>query len=310
MSFDVNGIQVSGFFDDKFAPVVEIFAEQIRSGQDLGASFALSKDGEMVMDIWGGHLDQEKTRDWQENTIVNVYSSTKTASFLCALLLASRGQLDFDANVMDYWPEFGAAGKEQVKVWHLMNHAAGLSGMDVPVTAEDTYDWDKMTSLLAAQAPWWEPGTASGYHALTQGWLIGEVVRRISGKSIGTFLAEEIAGPLSADFFIGVPESEFHRIGNLIPDPDAQAVGSDSAALNGLNAFPVITLLNTIQTASMRSMDISPTIGGKFKLERYTVVCSESCRIGSAEKYKPNKREAGDFLTPVQRCAKFAQNNL
>ncbi len=142
----------------------------------------------------------------------------------------ARGQLDFDANVMDYWPEFGAAGKGQVKVWHLMNHAAGLSGMDVPVTAEDTYDWDKMTSLLAAQAPWWEPGTASGYHALTQGWLIGEVVRRISGKSIGTFLAEEIAGPLSADFFIGVPESEFHRIGNLIPDPDAQAVGSDSAA--------------------------------------------------------------------------------
>jgi CubicO group peptidase (beta-lactamase class C family) len=133
------------------------------------------------------------------------------------LVLADRGLLDFDRNVADYWPEFAQNGKEQVKVWHLLNHAAGLSGMDDIMSAEDMYDWDKMVSLLAAQKPWWEPGSASGYHAITQGYLIGEVVRRITGKTLGTYFQEEIAGPLDADFFIGVPASELHRISRLIP---------------------------------------------------------------------------------------------
>ncbi len=208
---------VEGRCDEKFASVREIFTSNIEQGKDLGASFALTIDGEMVIDIWGGHLDEEKTKPWQENTIVNVYSTTKTMSFLCALLLADRGQLDFDANVADYWPEFSAAGKENVKVWHIMDHAAGLSGMEVPVEPADLYDWDKITRLLAEQTPWWEPGTATGYHALTQGFLIGEVVRRITGESIGQFFQKNIAGPLNADFYIGVPDSEFDRIGNLVP---------------------------------------------------------------------------------------------
>ena len=173
--------------------------------------------GEMVVDLWGGHLDEAASAPWQEDTLVNVYSTTKTMSFLCALVLADRGQLDFDRNVADYWPEFAQNGKEQVKVWHLMNHAAGLSGINELMSAEDMYDWDKMVSLLAAQAPWWEPGSASGYHAITQGYLIGEVVRRITGKTLGTYFQEEIAGPLGADFYIGVPPSEFHRISRLIP---------------------------------------------------------------------------------------------
>ena len=177
----------------------------------------------MVVDLWGGHLDEARTQSWQQDTIVNVYSSTKTMSFLCALLLADRGQLDFDRNVSDYWPEFAQNGKQSVKVWHFMNHAAGLSGMDDHMTPEDMYDWNKMVTLLAAQAPWWEPGSASGYHALTQGYLIGELVRRITGKSLGTYFQEEIATPLDADFYIGVPESEFSRIGLLIPAGDGSA---------------------------------------------------------------------------------------
>jgi len=209
--------EVSGHCDEKFNNVREKFAASLESGTDVGASFALTIDGEMVIDIWGGHLDEEKTRPWQQDSIVNVYSTTKTMSFLCALVLADRGQLDFDENVASYWPEFAANGKENVKVWHIMDHAAGLSGMAVQVTPEDLYDWNRIVGLLAEQAPWWEPGTATGYHAITQGYLIGEIVRRISGVSIGTFFRNEIAGPLQADFFIGVPESEFHRIGNLIP---------------------------------------------------------------------------------------------
>ena len=208
---------IAGVCDPKFSEARDILAASIDSGNDVGASFAVTIGGEMVVDIWGGHLDETASAPWQEDTIVNVYSTTKTMSFLCALVLADRGQLDFDRNVADYWPEFAQNGKEQVKVWHLMNHAAGLSGMNDLMSAEDMYDWDKIVTLLAAQAPWWEPGSASGYHAITQGYLIGEVVRRITGKTLGTYFQEEIAGPVGADFFIGVPPSEFHRISRLIP---------------------------------------------------------------------------------------------
>ncbi len=220
-------VAINGFCDEKFANVREMFASNIEEGRDLGASFALTLEGEMVIDIWGGHLDEEKTKPWREDTIVNVYSTTKTMSFLCALVLADRGKLDFDANVAEYWPEFAAAGKENVKVWHVMDHAAGLSGLDVKVEPRDLYDWDKIVNLLAEQAPWWEPGTASGYHALTQGFLIGEIVKRVSGVSIGTFFQNEIAGPLQADFYIGVPESEFSRIGNLFPAGEGRLHTSD-----------------------------------------------------------------------------------
>ena len=208
---------IAGVCDPKFSEARDILAASIDSGNDVGASFAVTIGGEMVVDIWGGQLDETASAPWQEDTIVNVYSTTKTMSFLCALVLADRGQLDFDRNVADYWPEFAQNGKEQVKVWHLMNHAAGLSGMNDLMSAEDMYDWDKIVTLLAAQAPWWEPGSASGYHAITQGYLIGEVVRLITGKTLGTYFQEEIAGPVGADFFIGVPPSEFHRISRLIP---------------------------------------------------------------------------------------------
>lgn len=208
---------ISGICDEKFSEVRNLLAASIESGDDVGLSFAVTINGEMVVDLWGGYLDETASTPWQEHTLVNVYSTTKTMSFLCALVLADRGLLDFDRNVADYWPEFAQNGKEQVKVWHLLNHAAGLSGMDDIMSAEDMYDWDKMVSLLAAQKPWWEPGSASGYHAITQGYLIGEVVRRVTGKTLGTYFQEEIAGPLDADFFIGVPASELHRISRLIP---------------------------------------------------------------------------------------------
>ena len=202
-------------------------AASIESGGDIGASFAVYEHGKKVVDIWGGYLDEERTQLWQEDTIVNVYSTTKTMSFLCAMLLAERGQLDFDADVADYWPEFAQNGKESVKVWHFLDHAAGLSGMDEPLEGADVYDWDRVVNALAAQAPWWEPGRDIAYHALTQGFLIGELVRRITGKTLGQFFAEEIAGPLDADFYIGVPESEFGRIGDLFPSAEAEVMDPD-----------------------------------------------------------------------------------
>jgi CubicO group peptidase (beta-lactamase class C family) len=210
---------VQGEYDDRFVGVRDVLATHLDNGKDVGASVAVMLDDELVVDIWGGFADEARTRPWERDTITNVWSSTKTITSLCALILADRGELDFDAPVARYWPEFAANGKEAVLVRHIMGHTSGLSGWEEPMTVADFYDWDKATSLLAAQAPWWEPGTASGYHAFTYGNLVGELVRRVTGDTLGTFVAKEIAGPLGADFSIGVAPEHEHRVANVIPPP-------------------------------------------------------------------------------------------
>ncbi|HEX4182212.1 MAG TPA: serine hydrolase domain-containing protein [Caulobacteraceae bacterium] len=253
---------VSGFVNDKYAPVREAFAANLASGADVGACFAATVEGETVVDLWGGWADEAKTRPWQEDTIVNVYSTTKTMTALTALLVADRGELDFEAPVAKYWPEFAANGKANVKVSHLMSHSAGLSGWKEPITRDDLYDWDKACALLAAQAPFWAPGTASGYHALTQGYLVGEVVRRITGKSLGTVFREEIAEPLGADFHIGLPASEDPRVADLIPPPPGSAIGDgeQSELSKNMSSNPPINPLDT-RTRAWRAAEI-PAAGG------------------------------------------------
>src|SRR6202035_888018 len=172
------------------------------------------------------------------DTTTNVWSSTKTVTSLAALMLAERGDLDVDAPVAKYWPEFAANGKQDVLVRHLLSHASGVSGLDQPAVVADLYDWEQATSRMAAQAPWWEPGTASGYHALNYGHLVGEVVRRISGKTLRQFVAEEIAGPRGADFQMGAAEGDWGRIADVVPPVplpiDLAAVGPDSPAVKTL----------------------------------------------------------------------------
>lgn len=215
------GSTVNGFVSDRFAAVRDIFeanfSEASDVGPDLGASFCATVEGETVVDLWGGWADAQKTRPWERDTIANVYSTTKTMTALTALLLADRGELDFAAPVAKYWPEFAANGKARITVAHVLSHTAGLPGWREPFSGADYYDWDKATRLLAAQAPLWEPGTAPGYHPYTFGFLIGEVVRRITGRSLGTVFREEIAEPLDADFWIGLPASEDRRVADLIP---------------------------------------------------------------------------------------------
>jgi CubicO group peptidase (beta-lactamase class C family) len=210
---------LGGTCSARFDPLRELFTAKLESGEDLGASLAVNIDGEMVVDLWGGWADEARTVPWGENTITNVFSTTKTMTALAALALVDRGELDLDATVAKYWPDFAAQGKAGVRVRHLLSHTSGVSGWEQPVTLEDVYDWDKSTALLAAQAPWWEPGTASGYHMLTYGHLIGEVIRRITGQRLGEFFAAHVAGPLGADFHIGLPPSEFHRVANVVPPP-------------------------------------------------------------------------------------------
>ena len=212
-------VDIHGSCDARFARVRDAFERNFTELGDVGASFAMTVEGQFVVDIWGGHRDAAATEPWVEDTIVNVYSSTKTMTALSALLLADRGELDLRAPVAKYWPEFAQNGKEGIEVRHLLSHSAGLSGLDGPYPAQVWYDWDDVARRLAEQAPWWEPGTASGYHAITQGNLVGEVIRRISGRSPGTFLREELAEPLGADFHLGVDPKHFPRIGELIPPP-------------------------------------------------------------------------------------------
>jgi hypothetical protein len=186
----MSSVKINGFVDDRFAPVKEAFESNFTSGQENGAGFCMTVDGKTVVDIWGGYADEAQTRPWERDTIVNVYSTTKTMTALTALYLADKGALDFAAPVSKYWPEFAANGKADVTVAHLMSHSAGLSGWKEPLVREDLYDWEKATSLLAAQAPYWKPGTAPGYHAMTQGYLVGEVIRRVAGETVGTVFAQ------------------------------------------------------------------------------------------------------------------------
>jgi CubicO group peptidase (beta-lactamase class C family) len=233
--------EVHGTCDERFASVRDTFEGNLDSGLDVGASVAVVVEGEPVVDLWGGVIDDAGT-PWQRDTIINVWSTTKTMTNLCALLLADRGEIDLHAPVARYWPEFKANGKEAVEVRHLLAHTAGLPAFEAQLTPEDFEDWDRCCTALAEQPLWFEPGSASGYHAITQGWLVGEVVRRVTGRSLGTYFKEELADPLGADFHIGLPPEHDARVAKVIPPPELlmpEDLDPESIAYRTLLATPM-----------------------------------------------------------------------
>jgi len=205
-----------GTCDERFEAVRDALAASL-DHNDVGASVAVYLEDEPVVDIWGGFADADRTRPWERDTITCVWSTTKTMTALCALILADRGEIDLDSPVADYWPEFAAAGKEHVLIRHVLGHTSGLSTWHEPVRTEQLFDWAALTTLLAEQAPSSKPGEVGAYHAATQGYLIGEVVRRATGRDLAAFFAEEVAGPLGADFHIGLPAEHDHRVAPIIP---------------------------------------------------------------------------------------------
>ncbi|GAA0995514.1 EstA family serine hydrolase [Acrocarpospora macrocephala] len=209
--------EVFGQVTEQYREVRDALAANLDAGVEVGAGIVVNVDGTNVVDIWGGHMDAERTRPWTEDTIVTVWSTTKTITSLAALMLVDRGLLDPFETVAHYWPEFAAGGKEHVEVRHLLSHTSGVSAWAQPFAPEDSYNFAAAAAKLAAQPPWWEPGTASGYHASNFGHLVGEVVRRVSGKSLRDFVADEIAGPLGADFQIGAKEADWDRIATMLP---------------------------------------------------------------------------------------------
>ncbi|KOV59177.1 serine hydrolase domain-containing protein [Streptomyces sp. MMG1121] len=214
-----------------FESVREAFAENFSRRGDIGAAVCVYRDGRPVVDLWGGVADPDTDRPWAEDTLQLVYSATKGAAAAAAHLLVQRGALDLDAPVAEYWPEFAANGKAEVPVRGLLSHQAGLVTLDQPVLLTEALAWHPIADALAAQRPVWAPGTAHGYHGRTWGWLVGELIRRVSGRTPGRFFADEIAAPLGLDFFIGLPTTERDRVSRMVyrkPDVDLTALPPES----------------------------------------------------------------------------------
>ncbi len=213
---NLNGKLIQGVCDEKFESVAEQFLRNYSERGEVGASVCVRVGDQKVVDLWGGFAEEESQRPWQEDTVSIVFSCTKAATALCAHILVDRGLLDLNAPVSRYWPEFAQAGKQDVTVAMMLNHSAGVPAFREPVKEGGYNDWDYMIERLEKEQPFWLPGTRNGYHMISFGWTVGELVRRVSGKSLGQFFADEIAAPLDLDFWIGLPESIDSRVAPMI----------------------------------------------------------------------------------------------
>jgi CubicO group peptidase (beta-lactamase class C family) len=219
MTLGVEAIPVQGYCDERFAAVGEEFQRNFAERGELGATVAVKVGGQTVVDLWGGYADEARERPWEQDTTCVLFSCTKGAVSICAHMLAIAGELDLDAPVHTYWPEFAAAGKETVLVRHLLTHQAGLPALRAPLPPGAFYDWDLMIEALAAEEPFWRPGSTHGYHGLTFGFLVGEVIRRVTGQTVGQFLRTEVAEPLGIDLQLGTPASEHERVSHVNGPP-------------------------------------------------------------------------------------------
>ena len=233
-----ESVPIEGHCDPRFRRVREVFEAKL-ARDEVGAAIAFTLDGDPVVDLWGGWKDRDRTEPWARDTIVNTYSTTKGMTALVAARLVEQGRLDLDAPVASLWPEFAAQGKQDVPVRWLLTHEAGLAGVREKLPSETLYDWDAMCAALAATEPWWTPGEKHGYHAVTFGFLVGEVIRRAGGRTVGELFRDDVARPLGADYHIGLPPSEHSRVSDLIgglvpPKTDAKtASGKPAVRIKG-----------------------------------------------------------------------------
>jgi len=248
MASTTSGTPVQGHVEEGWGTVADAFRANFDGNPgEVGAACCVYAGGRPVVDLWGGLADRETSKPWAEDTIVLVASSTKGATAICAHLLAQRGELDLDAPVVRYWPEFGAAGKEEIPVRWLLSHQAGLPVVDTPLSYEEACAWSPVIRALEAQKPLWTPGTEHLYHANTFGFLVGEVVRRISGKSLGTFFADEVAGPLGLSAWIGLPEAEEARVTRITYAPfSVEELTSGMIEATGLDADTVTAWIGAL----------------------------------------------------------------
>jgi CubicO group peptidase (beta-lactamase class C family) len=259
---------VGGECAKRFGRVREAFEASFASGE-VGAAVAVSLRGELVVDLFGGHRDAAKTQPWQRDTVANVYSTTKGITAICANRLVEAGKLDLDAPVAEYWPEFAQAGKERIPVRWLLCHKAGVPALRKQIDMNVLYDWSAITSALAAEKPFWEPGTAHGYHALTYGFLVGEMIRRSDGRSVGRYFRDELAQPLGIDFQIGTPAADDARCAEIIPaaptppgvpNPFADAARDPESLVGRVFANPALGA-GAVNTRAWRAAEIPAANG-------------------------------------------------
>jgi CubicO group peptidase (beta-lactamase class C family) len=267
---------VQGHCEPGFEPVRAALVEVLTSNAEVGAALAVIVDGHAAVDLWGGHADAARRRPWQRDTLVNLYSVGKAVTALCALRLAEAGALDLDAPVARYWPEFAQAGKARIPLRYLLTHQAALPAVAPPLPSGAWRDWDIMTAALAAQVPWWEPGAGHGYHVNTQGFLIGEVIRRVTGTTLGVYFHEQVAAPAGIDFFFGLPPELDGRCADVVPAPPSpegeelrRLFAVDPATLSGLalmrvNAYrnpPELSGVDVVNTRAWRAAQVPSTNG-------------------------------------------------
>lgn len=246
--------EINGHCDEKFTSVRDAFEKNFNDGLELGASCAVYVEGEMVVDLWGGFSDMARTRPWEKDTIVQVSSSSKIPVALCGLMAIDRGLIDLDAPVATYWPEFAQNGKENLLVRHIFSHSSGLPGIDGLPGFDVLDDWDEVIARLAAQRPWSEPGTKSAYHAMTFGHLIGELVRKTTGKPISQFFRDEVGDPLEIDFHLGLPEAQWSRPAEIEEDfsyPTEAPTEADEAAFKKSTYYRVLGYMSAELEAPM-----------------------------------------------------------
>ena len=241
-------VQINGYCHDDFQEVVEIFAENFDRYSEIGSSLCVVVDGEMAVDIWGGHTSEQRTDQWNEDTLSVAFSSTKAALALCAHLLIDREELHPEDKVVKYWPEYGRSGKEETTVGMILNHTAGLPALKTNVQEGGFYNWEYMINLLENEEPFWTPGQETGYHMITTGWLVGELIRRITGKSLGKFFEDEVSNPYNLEYWIGLPQSEVDRVAKVTPftpSPSDKPSGFAQTFRKDPNSMQRLSLTNT-----------------------------------------------------------------
>jgi len=282
-----SGAQIHGFCSPGFEAVGEAFAANFGRGE-IGASCAVTLEGELVVDLWGGHRDLARRLPWQRDTLVNLWSTTKMLTALCMLMLDDRAALSVDAPVARVWPEFAARGKEGVLVRHILGHTAGLPVFDEPVDDLAIFDWEGCCARLAAQAPRWAPGEGSGYHAETQGWLLGEILRRVDGRSLGRFFREEVALPLELDLHVGLCEEDLGRVADMAtshaePNRPADPALRSAAARSSARSA---SLVNTIAWRSAE-LPASNAHGHARSLARVMAALANGGRVAGRQLLSP-----------------------
>jgi len=264
---------VHGDVAEGFESVAQAFVDNFEDRNETGASVCVYADGEQVVNLWAGAANHKTNEPWREESAIIVFSTTKGAAAICVAMLAQAGKLDYDEPVATYWPEFAAGGKQAVTVGQMMSHQAGLIYADPPLSLEEILQVEPVVEALGAMTPVWEPGTAHGYHALTYGWLAGELVRRVDGRTLGTFFADEVAGPLGLDFWIGLPEEQEWRVARLRGAPRPTGAELDlmrkiagpgtngGRALTMDGAFNPVDRVDPFNTRAVRASEIPAANG-------------------------------------------------